>query len=347
MQGLTSPTPRALGFGQPAEWAPHAATWTSWPFDDELWLGWLEPVRREFAELVRTIASFEPVHLNLASDEAEADARQRLAGAKVVFHRLPLDDVWFRDNGPIFVQRGSDVALVNWRFNSWGGKFQWDHDDQAPLYVARYLEAAHWDPQLVMEGGSLEPNGLGLALTTRQCLLNDNRNPGVSQARLEEALRDYLGLDQLIWLEEGLEGDHTDGHIDTITRFCDEQTLVSCVSLDPQDANHAPMQHNLEQLRQHPALAGMRIVELPLPREPLYLGEQRLACTYANFYIGNGFVVVPQYHDPHDELALEILRPLFPGRAVIGLSSRALITGGGSFHCVTQQQPQGHLWKGV
>ena len=344
----TSPTPRELGFAMPAEWAPHAATWTSWPFDDELWFGHLEGVRREFALLVRTISRFEPVHLLVRDEDAERDARSRLDGANVTYHRVPLDDVWFRDNGPLFVRRGEDLSFVNWEFNSWGGKYQWLNDTRAPEAVAEYLGVTHWDVPVVMEGGSLELNGLGVALTTRQCLLTPERNPHLGEAGLERYLRDYLGITKLLWLDEGLEGDHTDGHIDTITRFTDERTIVTCVEDDPSDANHATMRANLERLRSFTDQDGrpFRIVELPLPATRLEGAEGRLPPTYANFYIGNGFVVVPVYGDPNDEKALEVLRPLFPGREVIGLSSRELIRGGGSFHCVTQQQPQGNIWKG-
>ncbi|MBB6098773.1 agmatine deiminase [Deinobacterium chartae] len=347
--GQDAPTPRSLGFAMPAEWAPHAATWTSWPFDDELWVGHLEGVRREFAELVRTIARFEPVHLLVRDQEAEQDARTRLQGVSgVTFHRVPLDDVWFRDNGPLFVVRGQDVSFVNWEFNSWGQKFEWLLDTQAPEAVARFLEVAHWDQSVVMEGGSLELNGQGVALTTRQCLKSEFRNPGLDESDLEGILRDYLGIEKLLWLDAGLEGDHTDGHIDTITRFVDERTIVTCVCEDASDANFATMNDNLARLRAFTDAQGrpFEIVTLPLPANRLELEGKRLPPTYANFYIGNGFVVVPMYGDPNDARALEVLRPLFPGREVIGLSSRELITGGGSFHCVTQQQPAGRIWKG-
>ncbi|WP_052351707.1 agmatine deiminase family protein [Deinococcus pimensis] len=370
----------------PPEWAPHAATWTSWPADDDLWFGHLEGVRAEFAELVRTVSRFEPVHLLVRDEESETDARSRLAGVDVTYHRVPLDDVWFRDNGPLFVKRGAtrrkageplergatrpqageplergatrspageplergDVSLVNWEFNSWGGKFEWKKDTLAPEAVAAYLGAAHWDLNVVMEGGSLELNGAGVALTTRQCLLTDTRNPGLDEAGIEALLRDYLGIEKLLWLDAGLEGDHTDGHIDTITRFVDERTIVTAVEPNPGDANHATMRDNLERLRTFTDLSGrpFDVVELPLPANRLEGPEGRLPPTYANFYVGNGFVAVPVYGDPNDDRALEVLRPLFPGREVIGLMSRELIRGGGSFHCVTQQQPTGTIWKG-
>lgn len=337
-------TPLEQGFSLPAEWTPHAATWTSWPADDEVWFGQLEGVRLEFAELIKTIARFEPVHVLLRDPEAEADARARLAGqGNLTFHRVPLNDVWFRDNGPLFVTRGDQLSLTNWKFNAWGEKYDWQLDNAAPEAVAQFLGISHWDVDMVLEGGSLEQNGRGVALTTRQCLLTPQRNPHLSVQDIAEALRQNLGIQKLLWLESGLEGDHTDGHIDTITRFINETTIVTVMCNDPRDANHAMSQHNLEYLKTFTDLEGnpFTLIELPLPLNYLEIEGHRLPPTYANFYIGNGFVVVPQYGDPNDDLALEILRPLFPNREVIGLSSRAIINGGGSFHCVTQQQPVG------
>lgn len=328
----------------PAEWSPHAATWTAWPFDDEKWVGWLEPVRREFAAFVNTLAQFEPVHLVVADEESERDAGARLKG-NITLHRIPHNDLWLRDSGAIFVtDREGRVAPVNWVFNGWGNKYDADLDDQMPLHMARYLGAASFDAGIVMEGGSLEVNGLGVCLTTRQCLLSPERNPQLDEEGIEDYLYKYLGVDNLIWLNQGMEGDHTDGHIDTISRFTSEDTIVTAVCEDQSDVNHRVLQENLETLR---SLGGFRVATLPIPKNPLWLdAETRLPPTYANFYIANGAVLVPTYGDPNDALALEILRPLFPGRQVIGLSSRALITGGGSFHCVTQQQPAGEIWRG-
>lgn len=357
---LPFPRPAELGFSVPPEWAAHAATWTSWPFDDELWDGQLEAVRVEFAALVATLARFEPVVLNVRDDEAETDARARLEKARleqegaplgnITFHRVPLNDVWFRDNGPIFIRSAAgDVALTDWGFNAWGEKYApWDSDDRAPEAVAQMLQMKRFSLPFVMEGGSLDVNGHGVCLSTRSCLLSQQRNPNLGETDLEAILRATLGVRHVVWLERGLEGDHTDGHIDTIVRFCDDTTLVCAVTEDVQDANYEPMQRNLELLRSLRDHEGQpyRVVELPLPKTRLEFGGVRLPPTYANFYIGNGFVVVPQYGDPYDAQALEILTPLFPGREVIGLSSRALITGGGSFHCVTQQQPRGDIYSG-
>lgn len=344
----TDPAPSTLGFVMPPEWAPHAATWLGWPADDDLWFGHLAGVRSEFAQLIKTIAHFEPVYLMVRDEESEQDARLRLEGADVTFHRQALDDIWLRDSGPIFIKRGQQVSLINWRFNAWGGKFEFEHDNQVPEYVAQSLGMSHWDRPEVLEGGGLEVNGAGVGLTTRSCFLTDTRNPDLTEDGYAALLQDTLGLGKLLWLGGGLENDHTDGHIDTITRFIAEDTIVTSVESDPEDANFAPMQRNLAALREMQGANGQpfRVVELPLPAARLEGAEGRLPPTYANFYIGNGFVVVPQYHDANDLAALDVLRPLFPDRQVIGLPSRQIIEGGGSFHCVTQQQPAGEAWTG-
>ena len=347
-----APTPLELGFAMPPEWTPHAATWTSWPFDDALWEGELEAVRGEFTALVAIIARFEPVVLNVRDEDTERDARKRLEAQnapldKITFHRLPLNDVWFRDNGPLFVTAAGQVALTDWGFNAWGEKYApWDDDDRAPEAVAKTLSMKRFTVPVIMEGGSLELNGQGVCLTTRSCLLSPQRNPNLDETELEEILHKMLGVKHVVWLGRGLEGDHTDGHIDTIVRFADDQTIVCSVAEDEHDANYAPMQRNLLQLQSLRNHEGKpyTVVELPLPKTRLEFHGVRLPPTYANFYLGNGFVVVPQYGDANDALALKILTPLFPGREVIGLSSKALITGGGSFHCVTQQQPAGKVF---
>lgn len=337
----------------PPEWEPHAATWTSWPFDDDLWEGWLTPVRDEFTQLVSAIAHFEPVVVNVCDAEAEHDARDRLIRAeadltRVIFHRLPLNDIWFRDSGPLFIRnRQGSVALTDWVFNAWGGKYAWELDTEAPAAVAKMLGMKRFVVPYVMEGGALELNGQAICLTTRSCLLTPTRNPGLGQSEIERLLHDYLGVRRVVWLERGLEDDHTDGHIDTIVRFADDQTIICAVEDDEDDPNYAAMRHNLETLLalRDPDGKPYRVVELPLPETELRFNGKRLPLTYANFYIGNGFVLVPMYDDPNDERALDILRPLFPGRRVSGLSARAIITGGGAFHCVTQQQPQGAIMR--
>lgn len=341
-------TPYQLGFRMPAEWQAHASTWMAWPHDDEQWVGMLEPVRREFASLVDAIARHEPVDLLAADEESAADARGRLTSGEIRIHAVPHQDLWLRDSGPIFVTRGDQVALVDWDFNGWGGKYPASLDDKIPTHVARLLGGVSpFTPGLVMEGGAIEVNGAGVALTTRQCLLTPTRNPGHTEASLAVALREYLGVTRVIWLGRGLEGDHTDGHIDTLTRFVDETTIVTSVCADTSDPNHATLAETLDVLRRSLTNTGtpFTIVEVPVPAGRVTFEGARLPLTYANYYLVNGAVLVPLYGVPDDQRALDILRPLFPGRQVIGLPARALITGGGAFHCVTQQQPGGRLWR--
>src|SRR5690554_3764956 len=296
-------SPAALGFRMPPEWVAHAATHTGWPFDDELWVGHLEGVREEFALMVATIASFEPVVLNVRDDEAEADARRRLAVA---------------------AERLYEAAAAE---------------------LTEHLGVKNFRVPIIMEGGALEINGHGVCLTTRSCLLEPNRNPELSPSEIERYLRDNLGVTQIVWLPAGLEGDHTDGHIDTIVRFADDDTIVCAVEEDVTDPNHATMARNLELLRElrKPDGTPYRLVELPLPAKRMELEGERLPPTYANFYVSNGFVLVPTYNDVNDAAAIKILEPLFPGRQVIGLPAESLITGGGAFHCVTQQRPVGEF----
>ena len=373
-------SPAQLGFAMPAEWYPHAATWMAWPHDDVQWVGMLEPVRREFTALVEAIAAREPVRLLVANEESEADARRRLTHGTIQFHRVPHQDLWLRDSGPTFLTRSveaglppsleasadhrslgeggqprlsgprpSTVSLVDWDFNGWGEKYPADLDNQIPIYVARILGGVPLhSPRVIMEGGSIEVDGRGTLLTTRQCLLSPERNPGMTEAALEACLKDNLGASQVLWLDEGLEGDHTDGHIDTITRFADEQTIVTATCEDRDDPNHKVLAANLDRLQSARSLDGTpyRVVELPIPARSAEFEGERLPLTYANFYIVNGAVLVPVYGDPHDARAIDILTPLFPGREVVPLMARALITGGGAFHCVTQQQPVGELWRG-
>lgn len=339
--------PRDFGYRMPAEWAPHTATWMSWPFDEDMWFGELQAVRTAYTALVTTLARFEPVQLIVRDAEARRTAAAALQGVSgVTLHEIPLDDVWMRDNGPLFVTSSrteAPLSFVKWEFNSWGEKYLWQLDNEVPHVMGQLLNLPYFSVPVIMEGGSLDINGRGACLTTEQCLLSPKRNPHLDKSALENLLRDYLGIEQLVWLKLGLEGDHTDGHIDTITRFTDERTVVTSICQDSSDVNYERMQENLDVLRSV-RLGGkdpLRIIELPLPERPLYLEDgTRLPPTYANFYIANQVVVVPQYDDPADASALAILKQVFRDREVIGLRSRAIIQGGGSFHCMTQQQPR-------
>jgi agmatine deiminase len=331
-------TPRALGYRMPAEWHPHAATWLSWPRPDGIsFPGRYDEVLPTLGEMVRTLARHERVEINVRNDEVEAIARKTIGKTRnVFFHRIPSYEPWCRDHGPIFVKRRKKLAVVDWGYNAWGGKYPpYDDDDAVPQRIAELLGLPLFQPGIVMEGGSLDVNGAGLLLTTEACLLNKNRNPKLSKRQIENYLKAYLGITRVIWLGDGIVGDDTDGHVDDLTRFVSTNTIVTVVEEDPQDKNYAPLQENLKRLRK----TGLKVAELPMPGVVEYDG-QRLPASYANFYIANNVVLLPTYrHKKNDRRAQQTLQSLFPKRRVVPIDSTNLIWGLGSFHCLTQQQP--------
>jgi agmatine deiminase len=334
----------------PAEWEPHRGTWLSWPHKQASWPGRFAPVPGIFATMVRSLADREEVHVNVAGPAMEASVRSLLADAgadagNVFFHHIPTNDAWCRDHGPSFVQRTRggrrEQAIVDWGFNAWGDKYPpYDLDDVVPTRIGAELGLPVFEPGIVMEGGSIDVNGRGTLLTTEACLLNPNRNPQLDRSAIEQCLRDCLGVSKILWLGDGIEGDDTDGHVDDLTRFVHESTVVTVVESDPSDRNYEPLQENLERLRRMSDQNGrpLRVVPLPMPR-PLYHEGQRLPASYANFYIANGLVLVPTYDPPRDEEALATLRDVFPGREVVGIDCTDLVWGLGAFHCITQQWP--------
>ena len=339
-----STTPAELGYRWPAEWEPHAATWLSWPQNRDTWPGNYEPVPGEFTHLVRTLAECEPVNV-LAGGHALHEARRHIEDAPhVELLDVATNDAWLRDYGPTFLTppAGQPPALVDWQYNAWGGKYPpFDADNAVPRQIAEYLGRRRFSPGLVLEGGAIDGNGAGIVLTTTSCLLDPQRNPNVSRETVEHYLRDFACAEKVLWLEGGaIAGDDTDGHIDQLARFVDRSTLVAAVEEDPAEENFAPLQENLRQLRQLRDQDGrpFEVVPLPMPRAIHFQG-QRLPASYCNSYIANEVVVVPQFDDPADARALEILNSLFADRHTIGLPSRNLILGLGSFHCLTQQQP--------
>jgi len=355
-------TPRFLGYRMPAEWEPHEATWLAWPHNPEDWPGKFQAIPWLYAEIVRLLAAHELVHLIVENVKEERRAQHILerAGANldsVSFHRWPTDRSWTRDSGPIFVRNAEgNVALTNWRFNAWAKYSDWKLDDKMPGRVAKLLGLPEWKPaielvdgrehRIVLEGGSIDVNGAGILLTTEECQLSEmqQRNPGVSRAQLEQAFHDYLGIDQTIWLNRGIAGDDTHGHIDDIARFVGPTTIVAAVEPDSSDPNHAPLAENLARLKAARTRDGKQftLVELPMPRPVVFRG-QRLPASYANFYIANGLVLVPTFHDPNDRVALNTLAEVFPGREVIGIHCVDLVWGLGTLHCMTQQQPAAQI----
>jgi agmatine deiminase len=351
-------TPRELGYRMPAEWEPHEATWLAWPHNPEDWPGKFQAIPWLYAEIVRLLAARERVHLLVEDAKAQQRAHGILerAGAnleQVSFHLWPTNRSWTRDSGPIFVRNGEGkVGITNWRFNAWAKYSDWPLDDQLPGRVTELLGLPEWQPaveqadgfaqRLVLEGGSIDTNGAGILLTTEECLLSEvqERNPGVSRGQMEQAFHDYLGIDQVIWLNRGIAGDDTHGHIDDITRFVGPGTIVTCVEPKTSDPNHAPLAENLNRLNAARTLDGKQfdLVELPMP-QPVVFRSQRLPASYANFYIANRLVLVPTFHDANDRVALNTLAEVFPGREVIGIHCVDLVWGLGTLHCMTQQQP--------
>jgi agmatine deiminase len=353
-------TPRELGYRMPAEWDRHDGTWMGWPHNASDWPGKFAAIPWIYAEIVRLLAQREKVHIlvNGPAQERRAAGILSRAGAdlgQVSFHPWETNRVWLRDSGPIFVRNeAGGLALTDWKFNAWAKYDDWQWDDQVPSHVAKLFRMRSWQPEvtltdgtrkrLVLEGGSIDVNGQGTMITTEECLLSEvqQRNPGVGREQLEASFREYLGIEQVIWLDRGIAGDDTHGHVDDITRFVSPTTIVTVVEPDTSDYNHAPLAENLARLKAARDLHGrpFEIVELPLPKPVVFRG-QRLPASYANFYIANGLVLMPTFHDRNDRVALGILSELFPDREVIGIHAVDLIWGLGALHCMTQQQPAG------
>jgi agmatine deiminase len=342
--------PAKLGYRMPAEWEPHAGTWLAWPHKEESWPGNFGPIPAVWVEIVRVLEPSEHVNI-LVNDSAAGTTVRKLLGAagiperNVSLHVIPTNDAWVRDHGPTFVTRPAanhgDVAAVKWRYNAWGGKYPpWDLDDAVAEQVAACVGAPVFRPGIVLEGGSIDVNGKGTLLTTEACLLNPNRNPHLTQAQIEQYLRDYLAVSHILWLGNGIVGDDTDGHIDDLARFVDAHTVVTVLESDPQDENFELLRENHHRLRHMTDQEGraLQVVTLPMPQPVAYAG-QRLPASYANFYIANAVVLVPTFNDPNDAVALRTLQELFPRRRVVGIHATELVWGLGAVHCVTQQQP--------
>jgi len=347
---MTSPTPKALGYHFPAEWQPHRATWLSWPHKEASWPGKIDTIYRPYCQFIKEVSVGEQVCINVADATMQAIAATHLieAGvdlANITFYHHPTNDAWCRDHGPSFlINPGADnqKLVVDWGYNAWGNKYPpYEQDDVIPSLVADALKLPVVHPGIVMEGGSVDFNGTGTVLTTTACLLNKNRNPQLNQGEIETYLFDYYGVSQVLWLGDGTVGDDADGHIDDITRFVNEATVVTVVETNRADENYAILQDNLKLLREMRLLNGkqLNIIELPMPT-PVEYEEQRLPASYANFYIANAAVVVPTYRDEqNDQKALDILSSCFPDRSVVGIDSTDIIWGLGSWHCLSQQEP--------
>jgi agmatine deiminase len=361
--------PVTAGYRMPAEWEPHAATWLAWPHYHEDWPGKFEPIPWVYTEIIRNLARHERVELVVNDAAAERKVRKVLekadaALANVRFHRWATNRVWMRDSGCLFstptkfptlaaknaARMGhppGKLVATKFRFNAWAKYSNWRHDEKVGSLMANVAEAREIRPlcherHVVLEGGSIDVNGLGTLLTTEECLLSkvQQRNPGMSRKDYETIFADYLGAPHVIWLGRGIFGDDTHGHVDDLTRFVSADTVVTMVENNRRDVNHKPLRDNLRRLRSARDQAGkpLNIVELPMPG-PVVFERRRLPASYANFYIANGIVLVPVFNDANDRVALNTLAELFPAREIVPIYSGDLVWGLGTMHCMTQQQP--------
>ncbi|MBF0493335.1 MAG: agmatine deiminase family protein [Deltaproteobacteria bacterium] len=345
----------------PPEWAPHLATWLTWPKDPLTWPDRVPQAQEIFCQMIEALTPHEIVNLLVDDIETKNLVQQKLkkyqANPKNLnFHFIKTSDSWIRDYGPIFVHTTPNPLLVkegvrkgegqiyalDFLFNAWGNKYETlKRDDDIPQRLEKFLQIPVIQPPLVLEGGSIDVNGKGSLLTTEQCLLNKNRNPHLTKKEIEAYLCKYLGAHHILWLEEGIAGDDTDGHVDDITRFVAADTIVTVVEEDPADENYKALQENLKHLQKMKDQDGkaFKIITLPMPGRLDRGDEGRLPASYANFYIANKVLLVPIYQHKNDTTVLERLQKIFPSRKIVGIICNDFIWGMGALHCVTQQQP--------
>ncbi len=346
---MTQPTPKELGYNFPAEFEKHIATWLSWPHKEASWPGKIDTIYPSYCKFIKELTKGELVRINVTDDVMKSFAishliKENVDLSKVEFFFHPTNDAWCRDHGPAFLINPTaeqKKVIVDWGYNAWGNKYPpFDLDDVIPTLIGKHYDIPVFNPGIVMEGGSVEFNGKGTVLTSTACLLNPNRNPHLNQQQIEEYLCNYYGMEQVLWVDEGIIGDDTDGHIDDTVRFVNEDTVITVIEENKNDENYSLLQHNLKQLKAMRLQNGkqLNIVELPMPEELVY-EDQRLPCSYANFYIANKSVIVPTFRSDRDEKALQIIQDCFSDREVVGIDSTDIIWGLGSFHCLSQQEP--------
>ncbi|MBI1871298.1 MAG: agmatine deiminase family protein [Chlamydiae bacterium] len=335
----------------PAEWAPHEGTWLSWPKDPITWPEQLPEVEEIYTQMIEYLTPNEKVFLLVNDETTQQKVLQKVKSKNIqsqnlIIHKIPTVDVWIRDYGPNFLirQNGSsqELAYNHWIFNAWGNKYEELKKDTAiPQQLKPLLNIPSFEPGIVLEGGSIDVNGSGTCLTTEQCLLTPTRNPHLKKSEIENTLKDFLGVSNVIWLGVGIVGDDTDGHVDDIVRFVNPNTVVCALEEDPADDNYELLKENYKRLELAKNEKGekLNVISFPMPGVVSYEGD-RLPASYANFFIANGVVLVPIFNHKNDEKALQILRPLFPDRKVIGLSCAPMVVGLGTLHCVSQQQPK-------
>ncbi|MGE0173325.1 MAG: agmatine deiminase family protein [Oligoflexales bacterium] len=343
-------TPRQAGFSMPAEWAKHSSVWLAWPSHDDLWQETLPAAQEEFVALCQLICDIDPqskkargetLNVLVPTEEAGARAESALRGLPAHLHLIPFGDIWLRDTAPLFLKGPNGPSTVRFGFNGWGGKYVLEHDSDVSARIAEKSPGPHFQFPWVLEGGSVELDGEGLCLTTRQCLLNPNRNPSMDQEHIEEGLREGLGAEKILWLGDGLKNDHTDGHIDTIARFVGPSKVLCMKAKDDTDPNFRVMRdierdlRAMTNLRGQPLTVGTVVSPGPIHND----NGDLMPASYLNFYIGNTTVVVPTYGSPMDQEAVVQIAEWFPGRRTVGSSAFAILSGGGAFHCISQQVP--------
>lgn len=334
--------PKALGYAQPAEWQPHRACWLAFPSHRDLWLEYLDRVQAEFVALAKAIATSEHLEI-LVLEETAALAKQLLGDLPARFHQIPFGDIWMRDMTPIYIKNtDGKLGALLFQWNGWGGKYMLEHDDRVAAKILQTLDIPQFMFDWVLEGGAIEVDGEGTCLTTKQCLLNPNRNPHLDQEAVESGLKAALGMEKILWIEEGLLNDHTDGHIDTIARFIAPHKIMCMEPTSEDDPNYQVLKDIGSQLENMTDAKGRKIDVVRIPSPNLVLDDkgQIMPASYLNFYISNDSVIIPIYGSPNDDLAVQAIAKHFPNRKVIGLSAKHILLGGGAFHCITCHQPQ-------
>jgi agmatine deiminase len=328
----------------PAEWEKHEATWLSWPkdpltFPEDI----IERVEQIYVQMIEALKVGERIDLLVDDDKTEDRVASLISKKNLRFHKIRSADVWMRDYGPIFVRNSTKVAAIKWTFNAWGRKYdELMRDNSSGSEICNVINQQVYEPNMVLEGGSIDTNGEGTCLTTKQCLLNKNRNPKLNMDSIEKYLHDYLGFTNFVWLSEGIVGDDTDGHIDDIARFVSKDTVVCMIENDREDENYAALKLNYELLKKSKDQDGapLKVVTMEMPDILKTDDGGRLPASYANFYIGNAAVLVPVFgNEKRDQKALSIIEELFPSKKILGINCRELVYGFGGIHCVTQQQP--------
>lgn len=330
----------------PAEWEQQEGIWISWPEDEDTFPD-LPSVEDAYMQMIQSVSPYEKIHLLVRDGLIAEYVKDRVRDRKIQwnnleFHFIDYADVWFRDYGPSFITHRQDhlLSMVDWTFNAWGNKYP--HllcDDTIPTLINQEINIPRFVPDVVLEGGSIDVNGCGTVLTTKQCLLNPNRNPSLDRPGIEWYLNEYLGCSNVVWLNEGIAGDDTDGHVDDIARFVNETTILCAVETDQGDENYAPLLENYQILKRSVDQEGKPFTVIPIPMPAAGRDENRLPASYVNFLITNRLVLFPTFEHSYDRAAAAIIGRAFPGRQVIGIDCRAMIHGLGALHCISQQQP--------